>query len=144
MLTTLPRVLRCPNCGENHLDLFPNAFADLAPKSEGVIPVTWDYVPCPHISEPLEIHMKSGVSEYWFSAQVVGARRRTSKMEVSTDQGHSWTATERQTYNFFEISSGVGASSAWVRVTSQVGQKIVVKGVSMQSDAVVKASKNYA
>ena len=107
----------CPGCGSNHLDLFPDAFADLAPKSEGVIPVSWYYVPCPHIEDPLEIHMKPGVSEYWFSAQVVNGHRRTSKMEISTDHGRSWKGTSRTTYNFFEISSGAGAEQAWIRVT---------------------------
>jgi len=63
----------------------------------GVIDVTWDYVPCP-VSGPLEIHMKSGVSEYYFAAQVVNGHRRTASMSVSTDQGSTWQSTERQTY----------------------------------------------
>lgn len=108
---------QCPGCGPNHLDLFPDAFAALDSPSKGIIDVNWHYVKCPHISGPLQIHMKTGVSQYWFSAQVVNANRRTSKMEVSTDQGRTWKAAQRQTYNFFEITSGVGASSAWVRVT---------------------------
>ena len=110
--------------------------------------ITWDYVPCPSsiisTSDPLEIHMKSGSSQYWFSAQVVGARRRTAKLEVSTDQGSTWQSTERKNYNFFEISSGVGASTAWVRGTSHVGTTVVVKDVQMSSDSVTKASGNYA
>lgn len=88
--------------------------------------------------------MKSGVSEYWFSAQVVNAHRRTAKLEVSTDQGSTWTAATRQTYNFFEISSGVGASTAWIRATSHVGTTVVVKDVSMTSDAMARATANYA
>jgi len=108
---------RCPGCGPNHLDLFPDAFSALAPAGQGIIDIDWSYVPCPRISGPLQIHMKSGVSQYWFSAQVVNASRRTAKMEVSTDQGKTWKAAQRTTYNFFEISSGVGASSAWIRVT---------------------------
>lgn len=88
--------------------------------------------------------MKSGVSQYWFSAQVVNAKRRTAKLEVSTNGGKSWQDAKRTTYNFFEISSGVGASTAWVRATSHTGQKVVVKGVPQQGDAVVKASSNYA
>lgn len=92
----------------------------------------------------LKIHMKSGVSQYWFSAQVVNAYRRTASMEVSTNQGSTWTTATRTTYNFFEISSGVGASSAWVRVTSHVGTQVVVKDVPMQGDAVVTAGSNYA
>ena len=88
--------------------------------------------------------MKSGVSQYWFSAQVVNAHRRTTKLEVSTNQGRSWKSAQRTTYNFFEISSGVGASSAWIRVTSQSGSRVVVKGVPMQGNALVKAGSNYA
>ncbi|KAK0285223.1 hypothetical protein LTR35_005425 [Friedmanniomyces endolithicus] len=133
----------CPGCGTNHLDLFPTAFSALASPSAGIIDVTWDYVPCP-VTGPLQIHMKSGVSEYWFSAQVVNAHRRTSKMEVSTNQGASWTTATRMTYNFFEISSGVGANSAWIRVTSQTGTTVVVKNVPMTSDAIVTAGGNYA
>ncbi|KAG9554050.1 barwin-like endoglucanase, partial [Aureobasidium melanogenum] len=77
---------QCPGCGTNHLDLYEDAFPNLAPKSAGVIDVTWDYVACP-ITSPLSIHMKTGVSQYWFSAQVVNAKRRTTKLEVSTDSG---------------------------------------------------------
>jgi expansin len=108
---------QCPGCGANHLDLFPDAFSALAPASEGIIDVTWNYVKCPRVSGPLSIHMKSGVSQYWFSAQVVNGGRRTAKMEVSTNQGRSWQTAKRTEYNFFEITSGVGASSAWIRVT---------------------------
>ncbi|KAK0362278.1 hypothetical protein LTR02_007841 [Friedmanniomyces endolithicus] len=133
----------CPGCGTNHLDLFPTAFSALASPSAGVIDVTWDYVPCP-VTGPLQIHMKSGVSEYWFSAQVVNAHRRTSKMEVSTNQGASWTTATRMTYNFFEISSGIGANSAWIRLTSQTGTMVVVKNVPTTSDAIVTAGGNYA
>jgi len=88
--------------------------------------------------------MKSGVSAYWFSAQVVNAHRRTTKMEVSTDSGKTWKTATRQTYNFFEISSGVGASTAWVRVTSETGTQVVVKNVPMTSNAIVTATANYA
>ena len=88
--------------------------------------------------------MKSGVSQYWFSAQVVNAHRRTAKLEVSINQGQSWKSAQRTTYNFFEISSGVGASSAWIRVTSATGSRVVVKDVPMTSDALVKAGSNFA
>lgn len=132
----------CPGCGSNHLDLFPKAFSDLAASSVGVIDVEWDYVPCPDIKGGLQIHMKSGVSEYWFSAQVVNGHRRTAKMEVSTDGGSSWTTATRTTYNFFEISSGVGASSARIRVTSHTGSVVVVEDVKMNPDVIVTASSS--
>lgn len=108
---------QCPGCGPNHLDLFPDAFAALDSPSKGIIDVEWHYVKCPRIEGALKIHMKSGSSQYWFAAQVVNGNRRTARMEVSTDQGRTWRAAQRTTYNFFEIGSGVGASSAWIRVT---------------------------
>lgn len=100
-------------------------------------------MPCPKVSGPLTIHTKSGVSPYWFSAQVVNANRRTSKMEVSTDGGSSWKAAERTEYNFFEISSGVGESEASIRVTSEDGETVVVEGVKMEADVSTKAGGNY-
>ena len=83
------------------------------------------------------------MSQYWFSAQVVNANRRTSKLEVSTD-GKSWKAASRTEYNFFEIPSGVGASKASIRVTSADGKSVVVKDVPMQPDVSTKASSNYS
>lgn len=144
MLMLSQIVDQCPGCGPNHLDLFEDAFVQLAPKSKGIINTDWHYVPCPHVAGPLSIHMKSGVSPYWFSAQVVNGKRRTAKLEVSTNKGKSWQQAKRTEYNFFEITSGVGASSAWIRVTSRSGSKVVVQDVPMQGDAVKKAGKNYA
>ncbi|KAK5136383.1 hypothetical protein LTR08_003509 [Meristemomyces frigidus] len=134
----------CPGCGSNHLDLFPDAFAALDNPTAGIIPITWDYVPCPKVSGALQIHMKTGVSQYWFSAQVVNGDRRTAKLEASIDQGATWTVASRTTYNFFEISAGVGASTAWIRATSHVGTTVVVKDVAMQGDALVTGGSNYA
>ena len=88
--------------------------------------------------------MKLGSSQYWFSAQVVNASRRTAKLEVSTNGGKTWQGTQRKDYNFFEISSGVGATTAWVRVTSVSGSSVVIQGVPQHGDAVVQATKNYA
>ena len=88
--------------------------------------------------------MKSGVSQYWFSAQVVNTHRRTAKLEASTDGGKTWKTATRTTYNFYEIASGVGAATADIRVTSFTGTQVVVKGVPMQGDAVKVGPSNYA
>ncbi|KAF4556812.1 Hypothetical protein D9617_1g086940 [Elsinoe fawcettii] len=135
---------QCPECPANGLDLFQNGFAQLADISKGIISLNWKYVACP-ITSPLQIHLKSGVSQYWFSAQVVNGKRRTTKLEVSTDAGKTYKAvSNRQTYNFFELSSGVGKTSAWIRVTSETGSQVVVKDVPMTSDKIVTAGGNYA
>ncbi|KAF2765800.1 barwin-like endoglucanase [Teratosphaeria nubilosa] len=133
----------CPGCGENHLDLFQNAFTELADISKGIIKVDWEYVDCPNITGPLKIHTKTGVSKDWFSAQVVNANRRTAKMEVSADGGSTWMATTRRDYNFFEIPSGTQSDSAWIRVSSNMGEAVTVKNVPMLPDFWANADCNH-
>jgi len=134
----------CPSCGskpENHLDLFKNAFSELAILSVGVINVNWSIVPC-GITSPIILHNKDGASQYWFSMQVVNSNIPIASLEVCTD-GVTWQSTTRVDYNFFEKSSGFGTTSVDVRVTSVTGSTIVVKGVPVSSDSSTTASSNF-
>jgi expansin len=133
---------QCPGCGLNHLDLFPTAFSTFANPTVGVIDVTWSYITCP-ITSPLQLHNKEGVSAYWFSMQVVNANKRVTSLEVSTDGGSTWQSTTRQSYNFFENSSGFGTSSVDVKVTSIDGDVVIVNNVDVTPDLVVTASANF-
>ncbi|TPX14638.1 uncharacterized protein E0L32_005330 [Thyridium curvatum] len=133
---------QCPECDKGHLDLFQDAFAKLGDISAGIIPTSYTFVPC-GISSPLVLHNKSGTSAYWFSMQVVNANEPVASLEVSTDGGSSWQKTQRAQYNFFENQSGFGTESVDVRVTSRAGKTIVVKNVSVASDASVTASSNF-
>jgi expansin len=133
----------CPECETGHLDLFEDAFAQLGPTSAGKIATSYKAVAC-GISSPLSLHNKSGTSKYWFSKQVVGHNEPVAKLEVSTDGGSTWQGTTRQSYNFFENSSGFGTDAVAVRVTSSSGQTVVVKGVSVASGSSVMASGNFS
>ena len=124
------------------LDLFPDAFAKLSNPSVGVIPITWDYITCP-ITGPLQLHNKSGASQYWFSMQVVNAKKAVKSLEVHGGKGN-WLSTTRQDYNFFQLTSGsLGTSTANVRVTSVDGDVVIVNSVPLQSDRSVTASSNF-
>lgn len=129
-------------CGQNGLDLFPDAFAVMDPGS-GLFPVTWDYVHCPVALGNLRVHMESGSNEYWFSAQVTNAIRRTAFMEVSNDGGATWIPTARKDYNYFVIEQGVGAGAVDIRVTSHMGTTVHVPNASVYGDAVTEAAANY-
>ncbi|GIZ37003.1 hypothetical protein CKM354_000046700 [Cercospora kikuchii] len=134
---------QCPGCGANHLDLYSDAFSKLADPSKGIIDVTWDYVECP-ISKPLQVHMKSGVSANWFSAQVVNANKRIAELEYSTDGGKTWKGgLARQPYNFFQLSSGTGTNTVAVRAESVDGDRVVVKDVKVTSDNLVTGQANF-
>lgn len=129
-----------------HLDMTPDTWSKLTNglSSGGVDGIEWDFVQCP-ITKPLTIHMHGGASKYWFAATVQNANRRTAKMEVSTDKGSTWkTATRTGKYNMFELDGTLDSDSAWVRVTSHVGTKVVVKDVALASGKETAGTENYA
>ncbi|KAF1915341.1 RlpA-like double-psi beta-barrel-protein domain-containing protein-containing protein [Ampelomyces quisqualis] len=133
---------QCPGCGNNHLDLYPDAFKKLADPSKGIISVSWDFVPC-GITSPIVLKNKSGTSKFWFSMQVMNANVAIAKLEVSTDGGNTWKATTRQPYNFFENPAGFGADMVDVKVTSTNGKSIITKGVSIASDSMKTCAGNF-
>jgi expansin len=67
-----------------------------------------------------------------------------SKLEVSTDNGATWQATERQPYNYFQNAAGFGTSAVDVKVTSTNGGVITVKGVSIEPSKQTKATSNFS
>lgn len=132
---------QCPGCGTNHLDLYENAFVKLAAKQAGTIKVSWDFVPC-GITSPLVLRNKQGTSKYWFSVQVLNANVGVSKVDVSTDGGKTWKATQRQPYNYFQNASGFGQDSVDIRVTGINGKTQIVKGMGSTPDAKKSAGGN--
>ena len=55
---------KCPECPTNKLDLFQNAFEQLAPTSAGIISISYDQVAC-GITSPIVVRNKVGSSKYW-------------------------------------------------------------------------------
>lgn len=133
---------KCPECEPGHLDLFENAWKALSPDSSDPMTTSWTEVEC-GITSPLVLHNKSGTSPYWFSMQVVNANEAVATLEVSTDGGKTWQAAKRQDYNYFENSSGFGATKQSIRVTSASGKTVVVDNVGVESDSQIKASSNF-
>ena len=137
---------QCPGCGTNHLDLYENGYTKLAgtdPKYNGIMPVSWDFVPC-GISSPIVLKNKSGTSPYWFSMQVQNANVAVASLEVSIDGGKTWSKATRQTYNYFENASGYGTETVDVKVTSTSGESIIVKNVSIAENTTKTAASNFS
>lgn len=134
---------KCPGCGENHLDLFPEAFEQLAAESEGIIEIEWEVIEC-GITTPLSIRNKSGTSEYWFSMQVINANVPVSSLDVSTDGGSTWTTTVREDYDYFQLESGAGtdSDSVTVRVTCENGNTVTIDDVGATSEVTYAATSN--
>ncbi|KAI1323326.1 carbohydrate-binding module family 63 protein [Xylariaceae sp. FL0255] len=132
----------CPECDAGHLDLFENAFEVLSPLSAGLLATSYTPVAC-GITSPLVLHNKSGTSQYFFSMQVVNSNEPVASLEVSTDGGSTFQSTERQDFNFFEITSGTGTDTVTVRVTSTSGKTIVVDNVGVASGSQITAESNF-
>lgn len=132
----------CPECEATHLDLYQDAFGTIGNPIDGVIPISYEAVPC-GITSPLTVRTKSGCSKYWFSMQVVNSNIAVSSLEVSTDGGNSWQETTRREYNYFEKSSGFGVDEVDVRITAVDGRSIIVEGATVASESSTTAHSNF-
>ncbi|KAG6030127.1 hypothetical protein E4U19_000650 [Claviceps sp. Clav32 group G5] len=127
-----------------HLDMTPDTWSKLTNgySGGGVNGIEWEFIECP-IDTPLSIKLHGGASKYWFAASVEGAKSRTSKLEVSSDEGKTWMTTHREVFNMYILGKVLPSDSAWVRVTSIDGKVVVVKDVELSSGKVTAAAVNY-
>jgi len=76
--------------------------------------------------------------------QVVNANNPVKTLEVSTDGGSTWQSTTRQSYNYFEKTSGggFGTDSVALRVSCANGVKVTVQNANFNGGSVTQASGN--
>lgn len=117
---TIRVVDQCPECQEGDIDLSPEAFQQLAPLDQGRIPITWHYVAC-DVSGPITYHFKEGSNAYWTAVQIRGSRYAIATVEAKKQDG-TFSALERQDYDYFVDASGLGEGPYAFRVTDVYGQ----------------------
>jgi expansin len=130
-----------------HLDMTPSTFSKLTDgySGGGVDGIVWEWVVCPIATTTgLWIRMHGGASRYWVALTVENARERTEKVEVSTDEGATWTATTLNNWNIYVLDGALDTDTAWMRVTSVTGSQVIVKDVDLASGTITKATSNYA
>jgi expansin (peptidoglycan-binding protein) len=69
--------------------------------------------------------------------QVLNANQPVTTLEVSTDHGKTWQATDRQDYNFFKKTGGgggFGSDRVGLRITCYDGKQVSVDGVGVAGD----------
>ncbi|GAB1527654.1 hypothetical protein RhiTH_010842 [Rhizoctonia solani] len=135
---------QCPECNNNHLDL-DEAYAakvDANFRAKGIFDIKWEFVPCT-VSGNLQFKNKEGTSQWYFAMQVRNSRLPIDTLEVSTNNGASWTKVNREPYNFFTAYSGLG-EVVDVRVTSTTGQQIIQKGIKVSSGSIVQGTQQFS
>ena len=97
---------QCPECEETHFDLSPDAFKKLGPLDLGVIPITYDFVPC-ETKGNIKYSVPAGSNKWWSSYVVNNHRVGVKKLEIK-GQNIGWTDVARKDYNEFVFDKIVG------------------------------------
>lgn len=126
---------RCPECKAGHLDLWPDAFARLAPLPKGLIrKLRWRLVPA-SVTGPVQISIKDGSSRWWTALQVRNHRYPISTLEVR--RGQRWAPVPRSGWGYFVAESGLGPGPYTLRITDSRGQRIVEPNVPLRPGQVI-------
>ena len=131
----------CGDCAKGQLDFHPDAFAELAPKELGRIPITWNFVAC-DAQGPVSYKFKDGSNPWWTAVQVRNSRFPISKLETSKD-GTNFVAAQRQDYNYFLNGSGFGTGATQVRITASNGATLLDTLPEVTSEAVVSGTNQF-
>lgn len=128
--TIVVRVVdRCPECPAGDIDFSEAAFAMIASKELGRVPITWQYTSCP-VSGSLAYRFKEGSSQYWTAVQVRNHRNPIASFEVSDGMG-GWKSVPRADYNYFIDAGGMGPGPFDFRVTDTLGNVVEDRGVPL-------------
>lgn len=134
---TVQIVDRCPECAVGDLDFSPEAFDKIANRVDGRVPISWNIVSAPASVGNLQFVVKDGSNQWWIGIQVRQHANMITKLEAQV--GGSWQVLERQQYNYFLATSGLGVGPFTVRVTDVYGQVLTKSGITL-SPGVVQTS----
>lgn len=129
---TVRIVDRCPGCDPNHLDLSAEAFDQIADRSAGFVPITWQFV-SPPLTKNVTYHYKDSSSAWWLGLQIRDHRTPIASVEATGWDG-TFQTLERQRYNYFTLQGGLGHGPYTVCVTDIFGRSIITTNVPLLDD----------
>jgi expansin (peptidoglycan-binding protein) len=124
---------QCPECKVGDIDLTPNAFERIGPKTLGRMPISWHFTPCP-VTGNAVVYFSSGSTVWWAGIQVRNHRNPVRSLEVFLDSS-GWTDIARKPYNRFETVS-MPAAPWVVRIRDVFGAELVDSAVPLLDDSV--------
>lgn len=134
---TVKIVDQCPECLPGDIDFSPTAFEQLAPKIEGRIDISWEYIPCPFTTEKINLRYKENSSQYWMGINAFDTRNRIVSIEGKSASKPNYLVMTRQSYNFFELENGLGPAPHTFRITDIYGNQAIVESQNIESDQTV-------
>ncbi|MFG1870570.1 expansin EXLX1 family cellulose-binding protein [Micromonospora arborensis] len=113
---------QCGGCARGKIDLSDEAFAKIADRAQGIVPVTYRAVVNPPLDGGLTFRMKRGSSQYWFAVQV-GNHGNPLRSVEAKGPGGGFRKAARQTDNYWTVEGGLGPGPYSVRVTDVYGRQ---------------------
>ncbi|MEV4625882.1 expansin EXLX1 family cellulose-binding protein [Micromonospora sp. NPDC049523] len=130
---------QCAGCAPGHIDLSDEAFARIADRSQGVVPVTYRAVVDPPVKGGLTFRMKDGASQWWFAVQVGNHGNPLRSVEAKGPSG-GFRAAARQDYNYWIIDGGLGAGPYSIRVTDVYGHQTTATNIRMAPEQLQRST----
>ena len=130
-----------PICTFGHIDLNPPAFDLIGDPVQGIIPISWEFIPCDH-NEPIAYVLKEGTSQFWAAVQVRRHRYAIASLEYRNGNG-DWVAMAREDFNFFIAESGMGQPPYTLRVTDIHGQILTDGGIPLQLEVEIDGHAQF-
>lgn len=131
----------CGNSGAT-LDLSPEAFEKIAPKSKGKVNMTYEPVSCPTVGN-VAFRFKEGSSQYWTAIQVRNHKLPITKVDYL--KNGNWVNMGLVDYNYFIDTNGVGPqpNGLSLRITGSDGQQITESFPTIGDGNVVNGQKQF-
>jgi expansin len=126
---------QCPECQAGHIDLSEQAFAEIAPLSAGLVPVTYHTIVDPPLPASLSMLVKAGSSAYYLALLPINNGNPLATVAVSQGSG-GWHELSRTTYGYWLASSGAGPGPFSVRLTDSLGHQATVHGITISPGVV--------
>lgn len=134
---------RLPEGAKGDIDLSRKAFAKIEPLVTGRMNITWKIIPFP-TSEPISYVFKPTSTQWWAEVQVRNGRYPIRKLEYYDKAAKKYVGLERQEYNYFTASSGMGAGPYTFRVTDFYGHVLTDTNISINTSSTpVKGKANF-
>jgi expansin (peptidoglycan-binding protein) len=128
--------------GGHHIDLGEEAFKQFADPIQGVLdPMTWSYVAC-QVQGGITYTFKPESSQWWAEVLVGNFPYEITKFEYMDGSGN-FVEAQRQTYNYFQASGGMGPGPFTFRVTDIHGSTVTDQGVALTPGQTAQGAANF-
>lgn len=132
---------RCPECAPGDIDFSREAFAEIADRAAGRVPISWQLVSYP-LSDPIVYHFKDGSNQWWTAVQIRRHSNPIAKLEALDGNG-VFQEISRESWNYFVAAGGLGPGPYTFRVTDIFGQTITDSGIPHVADGDVTGSAQF-